>query len=56
MNPLGPYALYLSWNSTASTDPRHAQDRPPLSNGCIGLYNEHIIELFGLADIGHAVK
>ena len=26
------------------------------SNGCIGLYNEHIEELFGLAEVGTQVK
>ena len=26
------------------------------SNGCIGLYNEHIVELFDLGEVGMQVK
>ena len=57
MNPLGPYALYLSWQYYrihGTHDTRKIGRRS--SNGCIGLYNEHIEELFGLAQVGTQVK
>lgn len=56
MNPLGPYALYLSWQYYrihGTHDTRKIGRRS--SNGCIGLYNEHITELFQLAKIGTQV-
>jgi lipoprotein-anchoring transpeptidase ErfK/SrfK len=49
-NPLGPLALYLSWQYYrihGTHDTRKIGRRS--SNGCIGLYNEHITELFSLA-------
>ena len=55
-NPLGPRALYLSWQyyrSHGTHDTRKIGRRS--SNGCIGLYNEHILELFGLAEVGTQV-
>jgi L,D-transpeptidase ErfK/SrfK len=55
-NPLGPLALYLSWQYYrihGTHDTRKIGRRS--SNGCIGLYNEHITELFALAQKGTQV-
>jgi L,D-transpeptidase ErfK/SrfK len=55
-NPLGPLALYLSWPAYrihGTHDTRKIGRRS--SNGCIGLYNEHIRELFDLAQVGTQV-
>ncbi|MEO6299331.1 MAG: L,D-transpeptidase [Paracoccaceae bacterium] len=55
-NPLGIRALYLGWPSYrihGTHDTRKIGRRS--SNGCIGLYNEHILELFGLAQVGTQV-
>jgi lipoprotein-anchoring transpeptidase ErfK/SrfK len=55
-NPLGVRALYLSWPAYrihGTHDTRKIGRRS--SSGCIGLYNEHIIELFGLAKVGTQV-
>lgn len=55
-NPLGPLALYLSWPAYrihGTHDTRKIGRRS--SNGCIGLYNEHITELFDLAKVGTQV-
>jgi lipoprotein-anchoring transpeptidase ErfK/SrfK len=55
-NPLGPLALYLSWQYYrihGTHDTRKIGRRS--SNGCIGLYNEHIAELFDLARVGTQV-
>ncbi|MBI1417195.1 MAG: L,D-transpeptidase family protein [Limimaricola sp.] len=55
-NPLGPLALYLGWQYYrihGTQDTRKIGRRS--SNGCIGLYNEHITELFGLASVGTQV-
>lgn len=55
-NPLGTHALYLSWTYYrihGTHDTRKIGRRS--SNGCIGLYNEHIKELFGLAKVGTQV-
>jgi L,D-transpeptidase ErfK/SrfK len=55
-NPLGPLALYLSWTYYrihGTHDTRKIGRRS--SNGCIGLYNEHITELFDLAVVGTQV-
>ena len=52
-NPLGVRALYLGWETYrihGTHDTRKIGRRS--SNGCIGLYNEHIIELYGLAKVG----
>lgn len=56
-NPLGTHALYLSWqyyrvHGTGDTRKIGRQS----SNGCIGLYNEHIAELFALAEVGTQVR
>jgi lipoprotein-anchoring transpeptidase ErfK/SrfK len=55
-NPLGSHALYLSWtyyriHGTHDTRKIGRQS----SNGCIGLYNEHIAELYGLTKVGTQV-
>lgn len=55
-NPLGTHALYLSWTYYrihGTHDTRKIGRRS--SNGCIGLYNEHIQELFGLTKVGTQV-
>ena len=55
-NPLGTHALYLSWEFYrihGTHDTRKIGRRS--SNGCIGLYNEHIAELYGFARIGTQV-
>ncbi|MEL7343245.1 MAG: L,D-transpeptidase [Pseudomonadota bacterium] len=55
-NPLGTHALYLSWTYYrihGTHDTRKIGRRS--SNGCIGLYNEHIEELFALARNGTQV-
>jgi len=55
-NPLGTHALYLSWQYYrvhGTGDPRKIGRRS--SNGCIGLYNEQIAELFELAEVGTQV-
>jgi len=55
-NPLGTHALYLSWTYYrihGTHDTRKIGRRS--SNGCIGLYNEHIAELFELARVGTQV-
>ncbi len=55
-NPLGTRALYLSWTYYrihGTHDTRKIGRRS--SNGCIGLYNEHVEELFGMAQVGTQV-
>lgn len=55
-NPLGTHALYLSWQYYrihGTHDTRKIGRRS--SNGCIGLYNEQISELFGYAKVGTQV-
>ncbi|MGZ3215585.1 L,D-transpeptidase [Paracoccus sp. T5] len=55
-NPLGTHALWLSWQYYrihGTHDTRKIGRKS--SNGCIGLYNEHIAELFGLAKVGTQV-
>lgn len=55
-NPLGTHALYLSWQYYrihGTHDTRKIGRRS--SNGCIGLYNEHIAELYGMAKVGTQV-
>jgi L,D-transpeptidase ErfK/SrfK len=55
-NPLGPLALYLSWPAYrihGTHDTRKIGRRS--SNGCIGLYNEHIRQLFELSKVGTQV-
>ncbi len=55
-NPLGVRALYLDWPAFrihGTHDTRKIGRRS--SNGCVGLYNEHILELFALAKVGTQV-
>ena len=55
-NPLGTRALYLSWQYYrvhGTHDTRKIGRRS--SNGCIGLYNEHIEELYDMCQIGTQV-
>jgi hypothetical protein len=55
-NPLGSHALYLSWQYYrihGTHDTRKIGRRS--SNGCIGLYNEQIAELFGYVKVGTQV-
>lgn len=55
-NPLGTHALWLSWQYYrihGTHDTRKIGRKS--SNGCIGLYNEHIKELFTLTTVGTQV-
>ncbi|MDE0114924.1 MAG: L,D-transpeptidase [Albidovulum sp.] len=55
-NPLGTHALYLSWQFYrihGTHDTRKIGRKS--SDGCIGLYNEHIAELFSHAKVGTQV-
>lgn len=54
-NPLGTRALYLSWTYYrihGTHDTRKIGRKS--SNGCIGLYNEHIEELFAYGQCRNA--
>ncbi|MFV2033622.1 MAG: L,D-transpeptidase [Halocynthiibacter sp.] len=56
-NPLGTHALYLSWTYYrihGTNDTRKIGRRS--SNGCIGLFNEQIAELYDLTKVGTQVK
>lgn len=55
-NPLGTHALYLSWQYYrihGTNDTRKIGRQS--SNGCIGLFNNHIAELFDMAKVGTQV-
>lgn len=55
-NPLGTHALYLSWTYYrihGTHDTRKIGRRS--SNGCIGLYNQHIAKLFAMTKVGTQV-
>ncbi len=55
-NPMGTRALHLSWTYYrihGTHDTRKIGRRS--SNGCIGLYNQHIEQLFGTAKVGTQV-
>ncbi len=55
-NPLGTHALYLGWTYYrihGTHDTRKIGRRS--SNGCIGLYNEHIAQLYGMTSVGTQV-
>ena len=56
-NPLGTHAMYLSWPAYLihGTHDTRKIGRPS-SSGCIGLYNEHIAELFAVAQVGTKVR
>jgi L,D-transpeptidase ErfK/SrfK len=56
-NPLGTHALYLSWQYYrihGTNDTRKIGRRS--SNGCIGLFNEQIAEVFSRTPVGAQVK
>ena len=56
-NPLGTHAMYLSWPAYlihGTHDTRKIGRRS--SDGCIGLYNEMIAELFQITPIGAQVR
>jgi L,D-transpeptidase ErfK/SrfK len=56
-NPLGTHALYLGWSAYrihGTHDTRKIGRRS--SSGCIGLYNEHIVQLFAQAKVGTQVR
>lgn len=56
LNPLGSHALYLSWQYYrihGTQDTRKIGRKS--SNGCIGLYNEQIAEVYERAPIGTKV-
>lgn len=56
-NPLGTHAMYLSWPAYiihGTHDTRKIGRRS--SDGCIGLYNENIAELFELSPVGTQVR
>ena len=55
-NPLGTHAMHLTWTYYrihGTHDTRKIGRRS--SNGCIGLYNEHIAELFSMSNVGTQV-
>jgi len=55
-NPLGTRSLHLTWTYYrihGTHDTRKIGRKS--SNGCIGLYNEHIEELYGMANVGTQV-
>lgn len=55
-NPLGTHAMYLGWKYYrihGTHDTRKIGRRS--SSGCIGLFNEHIAELFDLSKVGTQV-
>ena len=56
-NPLGVRALHLSWQYYrihGTHDTRKIGRRS--SSGCIGLYNEHVIEVYDRTPVGTQVK
>ena len=56
-NPLGARAMHLSWQYYrihGTHDTRKIGRRS--SSGCIGLYNEHIIEVYDRTPVGSQVK
>ncbi len=56
-NPMGTHALHLSWQYYrihGTHDTRKIGRKS--SDGCIGLYNEKIAELFALTEIGTQVR
>jgi L,D-transpeptidase ErfK/SrfK len=56
-NPLGTHAMYLGWPAYiihGTHDTRKIGRKS--SDGCIGLYNENIAELFALCPVGTLVR
>ena len=56
-NPLGTHAMYLGWPAYLihGTHDTRKIGRPS-SDGCIGLYNEMIAELFAITPVGAQVR
>jgi lipoprotein-anchoring transpeptidase ErfK/SrfK len=56
-SPMGTHAMYLTWPAYAvhGTHDSRKIGRPS-SDGCIGLYNEQIAELFALCPVGVQVR
>lgn len=56
-NPLGTHALYFDWPAYLihGTHDTRKIGRPS-SDGCIGLYNEMVEELYGLTPVGTQVR
>lgn len=56
-NPLGTHAMYLTWPAYLihGTHDTRKIGRPS-SDGCIGLYNFHIEELFEMAELDTSVR
>lgn len=55
-NPMGTHALHLSWQYYrihGTHDTRKIGRRS--SNGCVGLFNEHIAELYSMTKVGTQV-
>lgn len=56
-NPLGSHALYFSWPAYLIHGTHDTRKIGRLSSdGCIGLYNEKVAELFELAPVGTQVR
>ena len=56
-NPLGTHAMYLSWPAYLIHGTHDTRKIGRLSSdGCIGLYNEKIEELFGMCPVGTQVR
>lgn len=56
-NPLGTHAMYLGWPAYLihGTHDTRKIGRPS-SSGCVGLYNEHVAELFAVVQVGTRVR
>ena len=56
-NPLGTHAMYLTWPAYLIHGTHDTRKIGRLSSsGCIGLYNQHIAELFELTSVGTKVR
>ena len=56
-NPLGTHAMYLTWPAYLIHGTHDTRKIGRLSSsGCIGLYNQHIQELFDLTELGTQVR
>lgn len=56
-NPLGTHAMYLDWPAYllhGTQDTRKIGRQA--SSGCIGMYNEHVAELYAVVQIGTQVR
>ncbi len=55
-NPLGVRGMYLSWPAYLIHGTHDTRKIGRMSsNGCIGLYNEHVVELYDMAQVGTQV-